>query len=421
MRTIPAAVVLCLKKDEIILNIHIVPRRIACFSNREDSPVKSVISFLSILLLVISISACEDDVVEALPSRYVYYTDAGHELQRYDVTLKKIERPGLSDVHAITSVAQNGIVLFETNPTAEARLWGLCEDGSVIPVPMPVAESVAEEYVYGAAHASLSAEGHHAAWPVYRRPSGSSDSTAWVQVLCTFDCGAWEMVQVDVSTFLQSEFQNSGFSPDIVVLRDLRISGDGSRVVFSVAVSDLQEGGGRMMQHLLMVWENEEFRMLQGRQSAIEFLSFTPDYNTLYFVSAGTYFAIDFAAGIVSGFDLRTDRKDILTPHSFSRGTGEYISSVVDGEIIVLTRLSDGSRTVVLPNIRELTIAYPEINYGTLGDWASVSPDGQWVVFPWLADEESHLFIISRDGIDIRRIATGSFPVPAVVSSEIPL
>lgn len=396
-------------------------RRIARFSNREDTPVKSVISVLSILLLIITISSCEDDVVEALPSRYVYYTDAGHELQRYDVTLKKIEHPGVSDVHAITSVAQNGIVLFEKSSAAEARLWGLCEDGSVIPVPMPVAESAAEEYVYGAAHASLSAEGHHAAWPVYRRPSGSGDSTEWMQVLCKFDCGAWEFAQVDVSTFLQSEFQNSGFSPDIVVLRNLRISGDGSRIVFSATVSDLQEGGGRRMQHILMIWENDEMRILQGKQSEIDILSFNTDCSTVYYISAGACFAADCETGIVSEFDLRTDRKNIITRHSFSRGTGEYISSVVDGEIIVLTRLSDGSRTVVLPNMRELTIAYPEINYGTLGDWASVSPDGQWVVFPWLGDEAGHLFIISRDGTDIRRIATGGFPVPAVVSDEIPL
>ena len=396
-------------------------RRVACFSNVEVPPVKSVSIVFPFLLLLIFISACEDDVIEALPSRFVYYTDAGHEVQRYDVTLKKIEQPGISDVHAITSVAANGIVLFEKSTAAEARLWGLCEDGSIIPVPMPVAESAAEEYVYGGAHASLSGEGHHAAWPVYRRPSGSTDSTAWVQMLCAFDCGAWKMAQVDVSTFLESEFQNSGFSPDIVVLRDLRISEDGSRVVFSAAVSDLKDGGGRIMQHLLMVWENDEIRMLQGKQSAIDILSFSPDCGTLYFVSAGASFAVDCVTGIVRSFDLRTDRKDILTAHSFSRGTGEYVSSVVDGEIIVLTRLSDGSRTVVLPNMRELTIAYPEINYGSLGDWASVSPDGRWVVFPWLGDEESHLFIISRDGTDIRRIAKGSFPVPAVVSNEVPL
>ena len=383
--------------------------------------MKSFRFVFSFLVLLIFISACEDDVIEALPSRFVYYTDAGHEVQRYDVTLKKTEQPGISDVHAITSVAANGIVLFEKSAAAEARLWGLCEDGSIIPVPMPVAESAAEEYVYGGAHPSLSTEGHHAAWPVYRRPSGSTDSTSWVQMICKFDCGAWEMEQVDVSTFLKSEFQNSGFSPDLVMLRDLQISGDGSRVVFSVAVSDLQEGGGRLRQHLLMVWENDEVRMVQGKPSAIDILAFNPDGSALYFISAGTFFALDCAAGIVRNSELRTDRKDILTTHSFSSGSGEYVSSVVNGEIIVLTRLGDGSRTVVLPNMRELTIAYPEINYGQLGDWASVSPDGQWVVFPWLGDEQSHLFIIRRDGTDIRRIAKGSFPVPAVVSNEIPL
>lgn|GEM_PF-1802592 len=376
---------------------------------------------LFVLIVCIAFSACEDDVIDALPSRYVYYTDVGYEVQRYDVTLKKIEQPGISDVHAITSVAQNGIVLFEKSAAAEARLWGLCEDGSIIPVPMPVAESPSEDYIYGGAHPSLSAEGHHAAWPVYRRPAGSSDSTAWVQILCKFDCGAWDMAQVDISTFLESEFQNSGFSPDLVVVRDLQISGDGSRVVFSVAVTDLQAAGMRNVQHLLMVWENNDVRLLQGKESAIDILTFNPGCTVLYYASGGDYFSIDCAAGITSPFDLKTDRRDIITPHSFSHCSGEYVSSVVDGEIIVLTRLSDGSRTVVLPNMRELTIVYPEINYGTLGDWASVSPDGQWVVFPWLGDEESHLFLISRDGSDIRRIATGSFPVPAVVSDEIPL
>lgn len=383
--------------------------------------MKRNLPILTALLLVLLSAACDDDVVEALPSRYVYYTDAGHELQRYDVTLKKNEAPGVSDVRFITGVAANGIVLFEKGPGAEARLWGHCQDGSLIPVPMPVAQSAAEEYLYGEAHPALSAEGHHAAWPVYRRPADEQDSTLWVQELCRFDCGAWEMTRVDITSYLASEFQQSGFSPDIVVVRDIRISGDGSRVVFSVRVVDLTSTATRRTQHLLMTWDNDQLRMLQGKQVPFDLLTFNPDCSELYYRAGDSYYGIDCAGGITRPVTIETDRRDLLGPQAFSRATGEYIASVTDGSIIVLTRLSDGSSKVVVPSIRDITIAYPDINYGTLGEWAAVSPDGQWVAFPWVVDDQEHLLIVSRDGTDIRRVAQGRFPVPAVVSDEIPL
>ncbi|MBN1448205.1 MAG: hypothetical protein JXA28_09770 [Bacteroidetes bacterium] len=382
--------------------------------------MKWFISAVSLLLLF-PFSSCDDDVIEALPSRYVYFVDAAGSAQRYDITLKKIEAVGIDQVEYVTSVAENGIVLFETVPGGIARLWGRCQDGSIIPVPMPVAANAGEEYVYGHARAALSASGHHAAWTVYRRPNGSADSTEWIQEICRFDCGAWNMEQIDVSSWLVSAFQGSGFGPDIVRVRDVLISNDGGRVVLSIEVTDVLGQFTRKFQYMLLVWENDSLRLLQGRQQAMDLLAFDTQCRTLYFTSAGSHFAVDCGEGALRSVAFPTGRKELLSTHACSRATGEFISTITDGEILVLTRIEDGSRSVVLPNIREITMAYPEINYGLLGPWFSISPDGEWIVFPWVVDADTHLFVIHRDGKDLHRIAQGTFHVQPVVSDEIPL
>jgi len=84
-------------------------------------------------------------------------------------------------------------------------------------------------------------------------------------------------------------------------------------------------------------------------------------------------------------------------------------------------RIEGGEKSSVLTTIRDLTAYHPEIIYGGLQYWASVSPDGAWVVFGWMDDSTEHLFVMRRDGSDLRRIAQGRFPVPATVSDEIPL
>jgi hypothetical protein len=351
----------------------------------------------------------------------VYYTDASGAVQRHDLTLDKNEAVGISDVRYITSVAENGIVLFELSPDAAAVLWGRCEDGSIIPVPMPVSANATEEYIYGAAQASLSKLGHHAAYSVFRRPNGSTDSTEWIQELCRFDCGAWKLAQIDISAFMHDELEGSGFEVDIVVVEQIMVARDGERTLCTVRISDLEASGKRRSQYMLVSWESTGMSIVLGKTRPIEILSFDATCSTVYGMSGSDYFSIPCSGGSSSALTMEGNKLSLLTRHGFASVTGEYVTSFVNGDIIALTRITDGASASVLKTVRDITAHYPEISYGAIGSWISVSPDGEWVVFPWnITEAESHLFAVRRDGSSLRRIAQGMFQIQGVVSDEIP-
>jgi hypothetical protein len=400
--------------------MQVVLIRARCLISFEVATMRALYPLIALLFLPLLLS-CEDEVIVALPSRYVYFVDQAGTLQRYDITLKKIENMNMSNVTRVTPVAENGIVLFETAPVTQTRLWGYCEDGSTIPVPQPVTESPSEEYIYGGAEATLSREGHHAAWAVYRRPAGSTDSTEWTQELCRFDCGEWKMKQVDVTSYVRAQFEGSNFMPDIVIVRDLLISADGSNVVFAVDMTDIQAGTVRAHQSLLLRWRGDALEMLQGNREGFRLLFFDADCTRLYFGVGHRGSELDCGSGTVVTKSFTTDRRELLRPGAFSADREEYLASFSDGVLLALVGLSGGGQTSVIAGIRDLTAYYPEIIFGELQEWASVSTDGEWVAFTWIGDATEYLFVVRRDGTDLRRIAQGRFPVPAVVSNEIPL
>lgn len=370
---------------------------------------------------VLFLSACDNDVIDALPSRYVYYIDATGAVQRHDLTLDKNEAVGITSVRYITAVADNGIVLFEKEPGSGAVLHAECEDGSIIPVPMPVSPTAGEEYVYGAAHPTLSREGHHAAWAVYRKQATEMDSTKWVQELCRFDCGQWNMSQVDLTTYLRQELEGGGFTADIVMVEDIMIARDGGQTIASVRVTETPPSGARHSQYMLIAWNETGLRLMLGKTRAIDLLSFDASCETLYYRSGGDYYSLSCAGGTSTGVSMDASRLSLLTPHSFAPESGEYTSSFLNGDIASLTRLADSERHVIIGSIRDITAVFPEITFGALGNWISVSPDGEWIVFPWYVTEaEGHLFAVRRDREKFRRIAQGHFPLPVSISKEIP-
>lgn len=400
--------------------MQVVLIRARCLISSEVATMRALFPLIAVLLLPL-FTSCEDDVIVALPSRYVYFVDQAGSLQRYDITLKKVENMNLSNVTHLTPVAKNGIVLFETAPGATTRLWGYCEDGSTVPVPQPVTASPSEEYIYGAGGATLSREGHHAAWAVYRRPAGSVDSTEWTQELCRYDCSARSMTQVDVTSFVRTQFAGSNFVPDIVIVRDMLISNDGSSVVFAVDMTDIQAGTVRARQSLLLRWRGDALELLQGNRDGFRILFFDAECSRLFYLVGYRGYELDCGSGTVVTKSFATDRQELLRPGAFSAAREEYLASFANGVLLSLAGLSGGEQHTVLAGIRDLTAYYPEIMFGELQDWASVSPDGAWVAFTWIGDATEHLFVVRRDGTDLRRIAQGRFPIPAVVSDELPL
>ncbi|MCB2205118.1 hypothetical protein KQI65_10245 [bacterium] len=383
--------------------------------------MRGMLFLLSLLIIPLLLSCDDDNVIEALPSRYVYFVDQAGTLQRYDITLKKVENMERTNVTRVTPVAANGIVLFEVAPGAETRLYGHCEDGSLIPVPQPVTSGPSEEYIYGVGGAVLSREGHHAAWSVYRRPTGSEDSTEWAQELCRFDCSSWEMNRVDVSVYVREQFEGTNFSPDIIIVRELMISDDGANVIVSVDM--MQKEGGVAVDHqsLLLRWQGDALSMLQGNRQGFHLIAFDGSCTTLFYSSAGKGMALDCAGGNAVSKNFSTDHKELLRPSAFTKRTGEYLASYSNGALLALVRVDNGEKTSVLSSVRDITAMFPDIIFGELQDWASVSPDGEWVVFGWIGDNTEYLFTVRRDGTDLRQIGKGRFPIPATISDEIPL
>lgn len=387
---------------------------------------------ISVLFLLCALSACGDDPEGSASGRFVYYVhDDGTgstEYRRHVIDNDRSEPQTQDPVVWISDVASNGRVLYMTKHGSLLRLHGRCESGSVIPVPLPVAAQPGEEYVFAQAPAVISHEGHHAAYITFRQPVGSSDSSEWQPELCVFDCGAWQMRQFALDAFLGNVFtqQQADFTWENIVPRWLGISSNGDAVFLYLDVFGIDSARREHRHFVLLSWHDGHLRLLRQGEllrgaAALPVTIFDPAKAEVFVRYNDENVVIDCRSGTERAADPALNRYPYRPATCSQRGEFAMRN---DNYFLTLRRLSDGWRTVVVEDINKLQVRYPELRsypspHG--GDaWCSVSPDGEWIAFVASHELDDGLYIIRRDGTELRRIARGKFDVPPVVSDVVP-
>ncbi|MBE0644905.1 MAG: hypothetical protein IH600_12545 [Bacteroidetes bacterium] len=395
------------------------------------------LSILCVLPLLI-LTACSDDPEGTPTGRFVYYVNGDHngqvEFHRYEIVSGKDERLSTDHVISLSEVAANGRVLFETRSDAwpyTYQLFGRCEGGAVIPVPLPLSSDPAVEFSYVGGDqygeplpAALAHGGHHAAFYAWQRPVGSTDTTEWKLHLCIFDCAAWKMSTTDISAFIENHFaqQGLGFRPDIPsVTNVLALTNDGSVAVISLIVRQVENGAPVAWRTLLLGGTPEQLRVLA--ETSID----TPlSWFLAAFESSGTLYLIQSDHSGVA-YDCRGGSWQVALKsigrgfQMLSAGSGEYGRYNSNVQTITLQRVSDGRLHEVPITRTQLETSFPDVQWlHGLSDWGKLSPDGEWIAFVAQHAADQGLYVIRRDGTGLRRIARGTFDVPPVVSDVVP-
>jgi hypothetical protein len=374
---------------------------------------------LSFIVTVFLLQGCSDDPEGTPTGRFVYYADASG-LHRYCIGNATDEIVAQGTIVCLTQVAENGIVLYGTEAGGVRRLWGRCDNGSILPVPMPVAGSAAEEYLLAGTPPSLSWKGHHAAFVAYRRPSGSTDSTEWTATLCWFNCGEWKMTLGDISAFLRTRFSALDLTPLTARVHAVHVTDYGDAVALLIQVRAKRPDGSEINTRALLGFDAAGFRVLDsihtGDGEMLSHIKFDQKTSVIYaFPSWKPPFAVDLRTGDTRDLIIPAIPYDPWTPVSWE--TAEYVETCLPD--FVLRRIDTGTRTTMLTGVGLAVATHTDLMIGAAHS-PTLSPDGQWAAMLWPStDNQEVLFLISRGG-EIRRITKGALKSIFSVSAVVP-
>jgi hypothetical protein len=374
---------------------------------------------LSCLVSVSLLQGCSDDPEGTPTDRFVYYADAAG-LHRYCIGSATDEIVAQENIVCLTQVAENGIVLYGTESGGVRRLWGRCDNGSILPVPMPVAGSAAEDYLLAHTPPSLSWKGHHAAFVAYRRPVGSADSSTWNATLCWFNCGEWKMTLGDISAFLRTHLAALDLSLVVVRAHAVHVTDYGDAVAVLAHVHAKRPDGSEITTTALLGFDAAGFRVLDPIQpddgALLSHVRFDPKTSVIYaFPSWKAPFAVDLRTGDTRDLIIPSIPYDPWTPVSWE--TSEYVETCLPD--FVLRRIDVGTRTTVLSNVALSVAAHGDLMHGA-AHTPALSPDGQWAAVLWTStDAREVLFLVDRGG-GIRRVAKASIKNLVAVSAVVP-
>ena len=390
---------------------------------------------LLLLLFALPLLSCDDDPEGTPMGRFVYYVQGDGSgpgvFRRFDIESGRDTEQEPDGAVLLSDVAGNGRLLVMTSEGATLRLYGRCEGGSIVPVPLPVAENPADEYLLAQGPAAISHDGHHAAYLVYRRPVGNPDTATWQAELCRFDCGAWTMNRLDVSAFLRERFATMGIDcvPDKVALRSLGVSTDGGLQWLDLDVFGLDAGRHERRHSAVLAADASGLRLLRTHEIIpgpaeerhwFAIAVFEPRSALLYLWLEGAGSVIDCRNGSEQPSAGATSR--YLTHTVASAGTGE-IALWNSGAYLGLYRPADVQSVSVIAAREDLQVKFPDLRFYTQHSrtkWCAVSPDGEWIAFIESRELDDCLFVIRRDGSGLRRIAEGVFDIAPVVSDLVP-
>jgi hypothetical protein len=376
----------------------------------------------ALLLCMLLAPGCTDDapVQPSAPDRWVYYSmeiGGAPGLYRTSLVSGKTEQVSAERVVHISSVATNGVVLFEVADRVEGRYWGRCTTGSVIPVPFPVHSDATLEYAYAAApHIALSGTGHRAAYPVYLRPVGSTDSTRWELRLAVFDCAAWQMATVDVNTFVLSLYAHWFVPPTNAFASGdyLCIDTEGRRAWMLASAVNMQMGSAVSLPTVLVEWSADSLRAVTDYARAPQLLGWLAAGDALCLSDSTGCSLLPLPNGPAGVPTTAVPR----TPYQFPSNAREYVR--FGAEAVEIMQLPEHMLILRVLRYADANAQFPKVTGAPAdGRMLSIAPDGAWLVCALQETDGTGLYAVRRDGTDLRRLNGGRLLAPPVVSAEL--
>ena len=391
----------------------------------------SLIYFFGIIVLLANLVSCGEPVTpNEAKGRVIYYPVSeadGNEpnqfgLYRYSYKFDSLGKIAINPVNHTTSVAANGIVLFEYSNAITNKFWGRCVDGTLISVPFPSdTNEPTKKYEYlNQPRISLSYDGHHALYFVKQTPIGSSNPIEIEPKLIVFNCAEWKMTIVSIKDFVLNELQDLGINSVEPVGENILLNTDGSTAYFAVKGIKYESGIPNVKAVLLIEYANN---VLTTKYKQMDNLS---NPLQLYFLNT----------------DNLTTVKDNVVYSLFLNGILVPNTSLNSSNLFSPKQKATASNGIVIWNdsgIQYITLESPDYNNQvvtfdaidsksgphkhTPNKRLTLSPDGRVVIFAIqkLNSDVYDLFIINRDGSNLTMIRDGIYLGIPVISDPIEL
>ncbi len=354
--------------------------------------------------------------------RYLYYGIANNDstggLYRIDISSGLKERKSALPVAYTTSVAENGVVLFQT-AGEPFELKGKCTTGAIVPVPFPVPSDVRCQYVFAIPpRLTLSHPGHHACYPVTLKRTDPPSAQA---CLALYNCAVQQMTIINVDSCVRRILSTKQ-------VQDVKVSGDctlidseGDKLWFIAMVTENTIQGIDSL-YYISEWNTGSIRIISSPfTSPIRLRGRNIPEGALYILNENDNSIFLFSVRDGSLEKTAMNGSQFLSPLQCSH-QGDYLALWGNGGI----ELYDAA-------MRRISTVLTSADITRLGNGAvfknserlSISPDGIWIAFALPTSANSslfHIFIVRRDGSELQRIADGvSCGVPVISDDVDPL
>ncbi len=361
-----------------------------------------------IAVVTLFLSCGNDATSPSSLERWVYYPASTiHDADRKDCGLFRIglysgkrEQITNAPVSQTTLIAKNGIIVMEFTDSIKQKLYGRCEDGRLIPVPLPEPDTTGWYYFFPTLGSmTLASEGHHLSYRVaYDALVGIPERIPYER-LVYFDCNKWELTLVNPNILLSSlmpGFERYGVGVGIAFgdqqAQSLLFVATGltkyGQTYLPASEMIVEWRGGKIIPHSSLL--SVRYRQIIGYDPTSK--------NLLISQSDGCKLRM---------LDNENEINLSVTPLGIAEDRSEFIAWNQDS--LALFRMSDGGslHTIIsLPSLKNM-FGYSNITTGG----ASISHDGGWIVFmirPIVKDPPFtyDMFVIRRDGSQLQRIAS---------------
>jgi hypothetical protein len=352
------------------------------------------------LVLLLAFAACDEDVPTERDVTYLYY---GNDLGffQYLTNDNEIEQLAGNPVDRCTGVAKNGIVIFKY-ANAEQALWGKCEDGSLIAVPIP--ESTDENYKYSLntnTPEQLSYDGHHLAYFCNYETIGDG---GFEVILNVFDCGKWEATIIKFTDFVKQHFAEKGVVY-VDIAGSMVISNEGDVVWFVVDCLDSQ---GHTLGYSILKWQEGELAIL-SEESLLEISPVLYGMNQttgdVMYVDDDMVYVISENFGIAP---TNYNTQQMLNTKIFSKTTQELVTWGAD-RINIYDFYNTASKTEVI-SFDALKSELPDYDI-TENNTLSFAPDGHMISVAFERKNEEgkwDIFYFNRNGDIVKKLPVGT-------------
>ncbi len=396
--------------------------------------MKKFQSFTTVIFLLslFFISSCSDD--DSGPStkkvRYIYFpvsvndgADANQAgFYRINTDDFQIERLAVNSVSNTTGVGSSSVIIFEYDNGIESKLWAKCEDGSLIPVPLPNPEAGYEKVEYSMPpNVSLSADGHHAAYFVNKIPDGATEMKDYMPSMVVLDCSqGLNYITVDLKQFLIDNFPDIDVEGGQAWGEYIVQNENGSKIWFSVRALNYSWSG--QIRYGLVSWTKEdglklESQVLTGEVKIWGYNHLTKELLVTHLDTAngGITVAKNFDDGFLTYITLNKD--NLSGPDQIAVKRSEM--AIINETGIELFHPDNG-------NYLSTVITFDKIDPNSEyihddGQLITMSPDAQVIVFALTdntQDRDRTLFMVNRDGTGLKILAQGYKMGIPVISDE---